>query len=304
MLRDLLAGVSWVHSVGSSDRLSGSTDEAETARSAGAPYIVDNSLDQTMDPNGNEKKRVDTNSLVTFFGSVNHAFEVFVFLLVAIVAVAGIIEISARETALVGINKELESLKTTAVPSSGKSASEGESASQPAGVDSRFSELTYRRLTLERLIMVGARSDNGTLAGITGLLDEDQLMDVGAINIAVGAIQVAFGFLHKSSTDFILALAMLACGAMGAGVASIREGEQLNWRSLLFGISAGFVVFLGVRGGAHVFLIGSQGEAPRFNPFSCALVAILVGMFYGRFHLFLGVVVDAFFEKAKKIAES
>ena len=80
----------------------------------------------------------------------------------------------------------------------------------------------------------------------------------------------------------LLAIAIMTCGAIGATIGSIRHTGRLTWRSVLFGLSSGFIVFLAIKGGKHIFLLQVQGQMPQFNPYSSGFFGLIAGMFTER----------------------
>jgi len=105
------------------------------------------------------------------------------------------------------------------------------------------------------------------------------------------------------SSDILLALSIMACGVVGATVGSIREEGRLGVRSILFGLAAGFIVFLAIKGGKQLFLIQASGQIAQFNPYSCALFGLIAGMFTERTFEILKIVTDAFYEKLEKVVK-
>jgi hypothetical protein len=81
------------------------------------------------------------------------------------------------------------------------------------------------------------------------------------------------------SSDFLLALAIMACGVMGALVAGMRSRERTSLRDFSRGMSSGFICYLGIKGGKYLFLLHAAGEAVGFNPYGSAFAGLLVGLF-------------------------
>ena len=84
----------------------------------------------------------------------------------------------------------------------------------------------------------------------------------------------------------------MTCGAIGALVSGMRRNQRVTLRNVSLGLSAGFIVYLAVKGGKYVFLLQSLGEEVPFNPYSTAFVGLLAGLFLERAHQFLTSLVD------------
>ena len=86
-------------------------------------------------------------------------------------------------------------------------------------------------------------------------------------------------------------------------IASFRKTGRLIWNGVIFGLASGFIVFLSIKGGRHIFLLQTQGLMPQFNPYTSSFLGLIAGMFTERTFRFLGQVVDAVFDKLKKVLE-
>jgi hypothetical protein len=100
-------------------------------------------------------------------------------------------------------------------------------------------------------------------------------------------------------SDLLSALAALACAALGAGVTSLRYDGRLNFRPIFLGLATGFLVYLGVKGGRHVFLLTNASDVITLNPFSLSFAALIAGMFTERTFELLSALVDSLSNKIK-----
>jgi hypothetical protein len=117
-----------------------------------------------------------------------------------------------------------------------------------------------------------------------------QLSEYAALNIA----------LYLSS-DVLLAITVILCGAIGSIIASIKAERSNYFSSISSGILAGFVAFLVVKGGKFLFLIKiSAGSSILINPFAAAFAGILAGLFTGKGHEILESLVNGIASKVKE----
>jgi hypothetical protein len=81
------------------------------------------------------------------------------------------------------------------------------------------------------------------------------------------------------NSDYLLAIAIMACGVMGALIAGMRSDETTSVRDFSRGLSSGFICYLGIKGGKYIFLLHAAGETVGFNPYGSAFAGLLVGLF-------------------------
>jgi hypothetical protein len=87
-------------------------------------------------------------------------------------------------------------------------------------------------------------------------------------------------FLSWFKTDYLLALALIACGLFGAVVSELRANAKIyNSRQALLGLAAGFIALVMIKGGRAIFLIEHRAALSDFNPYSSGLVALLAGLY-------------------------
>jgi hypothetical protein len=104
--------------------------------------------------------------------------------------------------------------------------------------------------------------------------------------------------INAKNTDQLLAIAVMGCGAIGSIIAGLRANTLVTFRNLSLGLASGFVIFLGLKGGRHFFLVQAAVDQVAFNPYSCAFAGLLAGLFTERTYSLLSSVVD---ELVKKI---
>lgn len=111
-------------------------------------------------------------------------------------------------------------------------------------------------------------------------------------------------FLLTLSSDQLLAIVVLACGAIGAMISSLRAHQSLSLYAFVIGLASGFVSFLVIKGGKHVFLLQTQGEVVAFNPYGSAFAGLLAGLFTEKAHQLLAIVVNDLAERLRAAAQA
>lgn len=71
----------------------------------------------------------------------------------------------------------------------------------------------------------------------------------------------------------------------------------MTLRALALGIATGFVVYLAIKGGKHVFLLQMQTEVVAFNPYGSAFAGLLAGMFTEKAYQLITIIVDDFADR-------
>ena len=94
------------------------------------------------------------------------------------------------------------------------------------------------------------------------------------------------------SSDQLLAIVVLGCGSIGAMISSLRANESLSLRAFILGLASGFVTYLIIKGGNHIFLLRAQGEIVAYNPYGSAFAGLLAGLFTEKAHQLLSFLVD------------
>lgn len=238
-------------------------------------------------------------------GGLGHLLEVVLFIVVAIFAVASITEISARDNYLGFISNQIQ---TSNQQIASNASSENSSLTSDAVLDIRKKIRIYEYLhsKLEALISVGAEKNEQTLVYIRREVENlgnfnNQEEEKGYYYSSI--LYIFQRDIMRLSSDYLLAIAIMTCGAIGSTVGSIRTNHKFSWRSILFGLSSGFIVFLAIKGSKQIFLLQAQGQLIQFNPYSSGFAGLLAGMFTEKTFEFLGTVTDAVFNKLKKVIE-
>lgn len=83
---------------------------------------------------------------------------------------------------------------------------------------------------------------------------------------------INLGFVYEKRSDHLLALSIICCSALGAMIFGLRSGSRMSVRTLTSGLATGFVVYLALKGGQHLFLLTSPDVRIPSNPYSMHLL--------------------------------
>jgi hypothetical protein len=264
--------------------------------------------DPTTPPLGRQNS---VSSLQSWLTALARLPEILVLLLATFVAVSSIVEISARQVVQIDLKERIsevlqESLSNEAplVPASGISAAAGTadsfSSESKSVLRQKLAFLSDTLLRVRSLQAVGADTSADVLpqlAGVAGLSRSG-----GELNdIRIPEVQVVRSLVRdtigSSSSEMLLALTVCLSGLIGALVAGLRKFEVTLPKDMTLGIAAGFIVYLGIKGGKSVFLLQAQDMGFSMNPYGCAFAGILVGLFTERAYLLLTAILDKFQKK-------
>lgn len=237
-------------------------------------------------------------------GGLNHVVEVGMFLVVAIFAVASITEISARNNYLGYLLNQVNSINQKLAQNNGSSTDKfTEEAISTLRREVQVYE--YLQSRLEALVSVGADNKSQTLTEIRRDSEGIRFNIQNEPDEQEPYILIHFfqRYILPLSSDYLLAIAIMTCGAIGASIGSIRNSGHFTWRSILFGLSSGFIIFLAIKGGKNIFLLQAHSQVIQFNPYSSGFFGLLAGMFTEKTFELLNTVTDAIFKKLKKILE-
>jgi len=95
----------------------------------------------------------------------------------------------------------------------------------------------------------------------------------------------------KLHSDYLLALSIMACSALGALIVGLRGTNPTSLTDLTLGIASGFVCYFAIKGGKYVFLLTTHSDAITFNPYGSAFAGLLVGLFSERVYGILTALV-------------
>lgn len=274
---------------------------------------ADSAIDENevVDINNNKKmqsknKSEQAPSLVIYKKIRIDLFKIFEFFLISIimlVAVTAIYNISARETLSKSIEAKIHTLNSEFV-SSNKQVLSGNIL--PDGINNlpeqvaEIAKLEKLSSEIQALKAYGGNSFSnlGTIKS-TFIFSEKTSENSNGYYGYFGTLEYFFAQLPMLSSDMLLALALLSCGALGSVIASIKSNSSVNLSKFTIGFTTGFITYLAIKGGQFVFLLQVPGASAVLNPYTASFVGLLSGMFSERFHLVLGSFMDAATEKLK-----
>jgi len=232
------------------------------------------------------------------------------FVVVISLVVISISELAARDSMLTLITSRSSALKTEYIEAT-KTPAPSSAASAPA--DRRF-ENTLREIglmedlkrSIQSLAALGGehegkalRAIEWELAQMTRLADRPRPSAAASGVAGLDMVTRWKGALLLLSSDQLLAIIVLGCGAIGAMISSLRAGHSLSLRAFILGLASGFVAYLVIKGGKHVFLLQAPGDVIAFNPYGSAFAGLIAGLFTEKAHQLLSYVVDDFANRVK-----
>ena len=84
------------------------------------------------------------------------------------------------------------------------------------------------------------------------------------------------------ASDQLLSLVVIMSGTIGAVIAAIRAKRVLSPTDIGFGVAAGFITLLAIRGGKNVLVVSNEDVSFYINPYSSAFFGLLAGLFTDR----------------------
>jgi hypothetical protein len=241
--------------------------------------------------------------------------EVLLLTLIVATAILAIAEVAARQQFVSFLSARIEAIKAEIVDLTRDNVSGPAPAASSKAVDyvhnlrEQLRFLQRVKADTDSLIAIGASSDEETLTGLRRREAETSPFfkraaseEKGPMSESLRKVRSIPGHVlsvmglevDRLSADHLLALAVITCGAIGALIAGIRGEKRLTLRYLSLGFAAGFVTFLAIKGGKHVFLVTSGSDPAFFNPYSSAFAGLLAGLFTERAYQLLSSVIDQF----------
>jgi len=256
-----------------------------------------------------DKKLILENSLNIFTNPSRIVWairDILVFLFVSYIAIASITEISARDSFLANLSNQIQSTNAQLAQNTGADNNLTEE-----GIVTQRKALANKerlKIRLESLISVGADKDIHKLEEIR---EEFENISIKSINSSSDNDSEQFSsfeylflfqkYIKSLSSDVLLGITIMTCGAIGAGVGALRTHETLTTRNVVFGLSAGFIMFLIIKGGVHVFIFRESSQVIQFNPYSCGFSGLLAGMFTEKVFNALSMLSDSVFDQLEKV---
>lgn len=153
---------------------------------------------------------------------------------------------------------------------------------------------------LSTLINIGTDSDSIILKRLIyefGIVDRVNKIVVHGIKNDSNYLKdlsesYVIAFIYQMRSDHLLALSLICCSTLGVVIVTLRSEAQLSTRTITSGVMTGFLTYLALKGGQVLFVLHPADIRVPANPFSCAFVAILTGMFSDKVYKFLSKLVD------------
>ncbi|MBF8276024.1 MAG: hypothetical protein HW390_1097 [Candidatus Brocadiaceae bacterium] len=230
-----------------------------------------------------------------------------ILLMVAFTAVFSIAEIAARESVLSIISGQISTRKSEFVEQSRESSITQLVGTATVNVD-RADAMRYMlneiqwlegtKQEVQTLIALGSDEESHILRNVRrSYIDKGGTGGTGGtegLSLLTSFIRKSTASLLMLSSDQLLAIAIMACGSIGAMITALRGDSAMTLRSLSLGLASGFVVYLAIKGGKHVFLLQTQGELVTFNPYGSGFAGLLSGLFTEKAHQLLTTIIDDF----------
>jgi hypothetical protein len=240
-------------------------------------------------------------------------FEMAAVIILAILAVITVSEMASRESFNNSVASKISSLNGDLANIS-INLSSNEDAKIPTSVFEQRKEASSKIEIFEELkdrvtvlINIGVDSQPGTLKELTNIYQKattrfaDNKSSEGGILKTISN-SYYIGFIYEMRSDHLLALAIICCSALGAMIFGLRSGTKMNVRTLTSGLATGFVVYLALKGGQHLFLVTSPDVRIPSNPYSSAFAGLLAGLFSDKAYKMLSSLVDNFASQVENAA--
>lgn len=227
---------------------------------------------------------------------------VILFVLVTIAA-ASISEIAERQALLALVSNRVEASQQAVVRLSGELrtvvSQDSNDAVAALREERRILKLTeHLQRDTHALIAVGAFGHEQRLCELRWKLanmeDVTRSMPITSAGPFASVVKRAGFDPEVAPSDHLVAIALMCCGTIGAFIAAIRRNRHSKLHLVTMGAAAGFITFLVIKGGRYVFLLQLSGDVGSLNPYSCALAALIAGLFTDRAYLLLSDVVANF----------
>jgi hypothetical protein len=173
-------------------------------------------------------------------------------LLLLFTSVRAIMEVSSRQRLLMMVDEARDRIRERFVYQNGPSAANASSSAASSGEISQkhLRALDALEVRIHALIATGAESTSDTIESIKDDLQNIQHGD--ELNLTVGSTPTVeqlrpWVIIPRGSSDFLLAIVVIFCGAIGAFLPQlrrIREPHNVSSRLLFRGLLMGFVALL------------------------------------------------------------
>tara|TARA_R110002072_G_scaffold179059_1_gene335036 strand:- start:82994 stop:84739 length:1746 start_codon:yes stop_codon:yes gene_type:complete len=157
----------------------------------------------------------------------------------------------------------------------------------------------------EQITLGTIRNDVYELLEDTRPPDNDQREIEPQRSSITAAVSVWWQFFlpRYMASDQLLSLVVIMSGTIGAVIAAIRAKRVLSPTDIGFGVAAGFITLLAIRGGKNVLVVSNEDVSFYMNPYSSAFFGLLAGLFTDRAYELLRKFVDKLVKGLEKTFE-
>lgn len=258
--------------------------------------------------------------VVTALAWAKRLFAVALFVLITTMALDTINEISARESYLMYLQDKLKDFHEQLADLSDNGNHQATDGAGPVDGEREHLRLqieAYKESisNLKALMFLGTKTVKNTLLGVRCTIESldgnsegvkecvhtDQPLAQG---VRTEGHNVLVNYAPEAmSSENLLAVSILSCCLIGSVTGAVRTGDGVTVKSLFYGLSSGFIVFLALKGGRHVFLLQADAQIVQYNPYSTGFLALISGLFTDKTFELLGAVADAISNKVKTVVE-
>lgn len=113
----------------------------------------------------------------------------------------------------------------------------------------------------------------------------------------LGVLQLRTILLGAATSNTLLLVVVIFSGIAGSVISGLRVQKGSLLLSIGLGMSSGFITILAIMGGKHIFLMDPNVNASIFNPYSCAFLGLLTGLFTEKTFRLLSALFDELFNR-------
>lgn len=246
--------------------------------------------------------------------TASKVFELVFALIFTFLAVISVSEISSRESFISAVSSTLDSNNSDLAGIINTTFNTREDSLPTSAYRHGFDllessrELNILQNETNNLINVGADSQSDTLRelvrkyrgsiGINYKIVEQEETKPDILEYLSQSSPITL--IYQLRSDHLLAISIICSSALGAIIFGLRHGYDIGLRAITSGISTGFVVYLALKGGQHLFLITSPDARIAANPFSGAFAGLLAGLFSNKAYKVLSGIIDTAADRSLK----
>ena len=93
-----------------------------------------------------------------------------------------------------------------------------------------------------------------------------------------------FIYFGNMTNNSLLVIVVVGCGCLGALVSGIRTDTPSSLKDMVVGAAAGFMVYLGMKGGKYIFITHAGYDYSSMNHYGIAFASVVVGLYVDWAH--------------------